>query len=139
MPRCAAVFAISIALFSGTVFGQQHAVDPAQRYHRLICLVHLTGSGKSSDGIRPEYVPVSADPASRSGILAWSSQATDDGRMAIVVYVAADRTAFQSILADKRPEIRVFEIGKDDRNTIEAELRQYKKDFNLDTMMLEVQ
>ena len=139
MPRFAAVFVIFVALFSGTLFGQQHAVDPAQRYHRLICLVHLTGSGTSSDTIRPEYVPVSADPDSRSGILAWSSQIADDGRMAIVLYVAADRKAFESILADKRSEIRVFEIGKHDRKTIETELRKYKKDFDLDTMMLEVQ
>jgi hypothetical protein len=138
MPRFAAVFVIFVTLFSGTVFGQ-HAVDPSQRYHRLICLVHLTGSGTSGDTIRPEYVPVSLDPDSRSGILAWSSQISDDGRMAIVVYVAADRKAFETILTDKRSEIRVFEIGKHDRKTIETELRKYKKDFDLDTMMLEVQ
>ena len=138
MPRCVAVFVLFSALFSGTVFGQ-HAVDPAQRYHRLICLVHLTGSGTASDAIRPEHVPVSADPASRSGILAWSFQPSDDGQMAIVLYVAADRRAFAEILADTRPEIRIFEIGKDDRATIETELRKYKKNFTLDTMMLEVQ
>jgi hypothetical protein len=38
--------AILLSLSSGSLFGQ-HAVDPAQRYHRLICLMHLTGSGKS--------------------------------------------------------------------------------------------
>jgi hypothetical protein len=99
----------------------------------------LTGNGSESDPVRPEYI---ADPnaaPSRSGILAWSLQLTDDKKMAIVQFVAADRKAFQSILADKRPEIRVFEIGKDGRNVVEAELKKFKKDFNLDTMRLRVQ
>jgi len=64
---------------------------------------------------------------------------TDDGKMAIIHIVAADRHAFDSILADKRPEIRVFEIGKDSRETIEAELRKFKKNFDLDSFQLEVQ
>jgi hypothetical protein len=116
MPRCIAVFVIFVALLSGTVFGQ-HAVDPAQRYHRLICLVHLTGTGTAADPIRPEYAPSEEERAraGRSGILAWSFQITDDGTMAIVHLAAADRNAFKQILADTRPEIRVFEIGKDDR------------------------
>ncbi len=37
------------------LFGQK-AADPTQRYFRLICLVHLTGSGKDGDPIIPEYV-----------------------------------------------------------------------------------
>jgi hypothetical protein len=35
--------------------------------------------------------------------------------MAIVHVVAPSRTALAAILADTRPEIRVFEIGKDSR------------------------
>jgi len=45
--------------------------------------------------------------------------------------VAADHHAFDSILADKRGEIRVFEIGKDSKATIEAEMQKYKKTFTL--------
>ncbi len=58
-------------------------------------------------------------------------QLADDGKMAIVHYVAVDRGAFAAILADTRPEIRVFEIGKDKPAAIEAEMRKYKKDFTL--------
>ena len=93
-----AVFAIFIAIFTGILAGQQHAVDPTARYHRLICLVHLTGSGKGADAIRPEYAPDPSSAVSRAGIIAWSMQIADDGKMAIVQYVAVDRSAFKDIL-----------------------------------------
>jgi hypothetical protein len=144
------------------IVSAQHAVDPAQRYHRLICLVHLTGSGKNGDPVIPEYVPVLAggptavgasstgapspgessahatttSPAPLTGIVAWSSQITDDGKMAIIHIVAVDRKAFAPILADTRPEVKVFEIGKDTQDAIEKEMKKYKKDFTLDSMRL---
>jgi hypothetical protein len=34
----------------------QHAVDPMNRYYRLICLVHLTGSGQAADPIVPGMI-----------------------------------------------------------------------------------
>ncbi len=155
---------VAIVLFlgaGGAAFSQKKAADPTQRYFRLICLVHLTGSGKQGDPIVPEYVvagtataqaaitaavgisktttaatPVTAAApplSSRPGILSWSMQKTDDGKMAIVHIVAADPSAFAAILADTRPEIRVFQIGKDSKATIEATMRQYKKGFSLDS------
>ncbi len=108
----------------------RRAVDPNARYYRLICLVHVTGSGKNGDAMRPEYLPAAAD-AARQGILAWGMQLTDDKSMAIIHVVAANRRAFDPILADKRSEIRVFEIGKDSRAAIEAEMQKYKKGFDL--------
>jgi hypothetical protein len=107
-------------------------VDPAQRYHRLICLVHLTGSGKRGDENRAEYLPT--EVTSRAGIIAWSMQVSDDGKMAIIHLAAVDRNAFASILADKRSEIRVFEIGKDTPDAIERELKKFKKDFSLESL-----
>lgn len=139
MLRYAALFSIIIATYTSILFAQQHGVDPAHRYHRLICLVHLTGGGTAADPVRPEYVPNATDTPSRSGILAWSAQMSDDGKMAIVEYVAADRAAFASILADKRPEVLVFEIGKNDRNTIETALKVFKKGFSLDSLRLPVE
>jgi hypothetical protein len=102
----------------------------------MICLVHLTGTGTTADPIRPEYVPGDREPsrADRTGIIAWSFQITDDKKMAIVHFVAVDRKAFASILADTRPEIRVFEIGKDSRNAIETEMKKYKHDFDLNSL-----
>jgi len=96
-----------ILLLSASVFGQhpvRREADATARYYRLICLVHLVGSGKHTDPIRPEYVPAAVDAA---------------------------RHAFDAILADKRPEIRVFEIGKDSRAAIEAEMQKHKAGFDL--------
>jgi hypothetical protein len=108
----------------------RRAADPTARYYRFIILVHLTGSGKHTDPIRPEYVPSAVD-AARQGILSWSFQVTDDKNMAIVHLVASNRHAFDAILADTRPDVRVFEIGKDSRAAIEAEMSKHKKGFDL--------
>jgi hypothetical protein len=98
----------------------------------------MTGSGKNGDPLRPEYTPA-AIGESRSGIIAWSMQLTDDNQMAIVHYVALDRAAFESLRSDKRPEIRVFEIGKDKPADIEAEMKKYKKDFTLENFKVVAQ
>ena len=108
----------------------QHAVDPANRYFRVVALVHLTGSGKRGDPVRPEYAPTVLD-AKRRGIIGWSAQLTDDKKMAIVHMVAVDHHAFDAILADARPEIKVFEIGKTPKAVIEAELGLLKAGFDL--------
>lgn len=185
-----------IALYLLLYFGipgivpAQKAAAPTPRYYRLICIVHLTGSGQVGDPILPEYVaegtavaqasiavaiastdpaaenapaslaagprpepvpsasgtkpervPVSAaaPPIARPGFLAWSMQKTDDGKMAIVHIVAADLSAFALILKDTRPEIRAFLIGRDSKKTIEATMRRYKKDFDLDSFEVPVQ
>lgn len=112
----------------------QHAVDPSQGVHHLICLVHLTGAGTLADPRRPEYVPPPGTSRAREGISGWAFQPSDDGKMAIVHVVAVSRSAFRPILADARPEIRVFEIGKATRAQIETEMRKYKADFNLETL-----
>jgi hypothetical protein len=110
----------------------RRAAEPNARYYRLICLVHVTGSGKVGDPVRPEYVPTVAD-ATRQGIVAWAVQLTDDKSMAIIHVAAINRKAFAPIFADTRPEIRVFEIGKSARATIEAEMQKYKAGFDLST------
>jgi len=80
-----------------------------------------------------------APMASRPGVLGWAMQVTDDGKMAIVQMVAADHHAFDSILADTRPEILVYEIGKADPATIQAALQKYKANFNLSSFLVMVQ
>jgi len=136
------VFSVVIGLLlitsSANLFAQ-HAVDPAQRYHRLICLVHFTGSGTKGDPKRPEYVPGPADKQDRTTIVAWSATPTDDGSMVIVHVAAVDRNAFSAVLADTRPEVKIFEIGKDSRETIETFMQQYKKGFRLDSLKVVAQ
>jgi hypothetical protein len=167
-----------LALFclnAGAILFAQKAADPAQRYFRIIALVHLTGSGQAGDPIVPEYVvqgtaaalagvtaattgqagagaanrprsdlatvnsPTPAGPApmaSRPGYLGWGMQISDDGTMAIIQIVAADHHAFDSILADTRPEILVFEIGKTPPAAIQAAMQKYKQNFNLNAFQV---
>ena len=167
---------LALLILTAGLLPARRGVDPAQRYFRLICLVHLTGSGQAGDPIVPEYVvqgtaaavagltttnPASPVPvahevqtpgtpgpsvatamapmSSRPGYLAWKMQVSDDGTMAIIQIVAADHHAFDSILADTRPEIRVFEIGRATPAAIQTEMRKYKKDFDLTNFQVRVQ
>lgn len=54
---------------------------------------------------------------------------SDDGRFALVEFVARDRSAFQQILADK--SLKVFDRKKDKKDDIEKELKKYKHDFDI--------
>jgi hypothetical protein len=111
----------------------------------------VVAASKGNPGAAPEPRSAVANPAeqsqkptlaaasSRPGILAWSMLESDDGTMAIVQLVAADRRAFDSIFADKRPEIRVFEIGRDKPEAIQSELRKFRKDFDLQKFQVRAQ
>jgi hypothetical protein len=125
----ALIFLLCGGLIPLRVMGQ-HAVDPSMRYFRVVALVHLTGAGTLADPIRPEYVPAQAD-ATRQGIIAWSVLPTDDKKMAIVHLVAVNHHAFDQILADKRPEVKVFEVGKTPKAAIEAAFGLAKAGFDL--------
>lgn len=81
------------------------------------------------------YAPLPPRPGempSRAGILAFTFQESDDGRFALVEFVAAGRAAFQQILSEKRPEVKTFLKGVARRADIETEFRKHKRDFNLD-------
>jgi hypothetical protein len=118
--------------------GGGHAVDASQRYHRLVVLAPLTGTGRRGDPIRPDIIPgpVAAGArqgaGDRSGIIAWSFQLTDDKKAAIVQLVAVDPKAFAGIVGDKRPEVRVFDTKGHGKDEIESEMKKYKKDYSLD-------
>ena len=122
----------------------QRRVDPRNTYHRVICVVPLVGSGSSgSDPKRPEYAPWPISPPvlqtnqaatpnnpPHPGIVAFSYVTSDDGKYAIVEFVAYSRSAFQAILADHT--IPVFEKGTASKATIEAAVQKYRKAFSLD-------
>jgi len=105
--------------------------------------VAAAAKGDQSAGPQPRaekpLTAAAAAASSRPGILAWSMLESDDGTMAIVQLVAADRHAFDLIFADKRPEIRVFEIGRDKPEAIQNELRKFRKDFDLQNFRVAVQ
>jgi hypothetical protein len=121
----------------------QRRVDPKNLYHRIICVAPLTGSGTATDPVRPKYAPwplpaqqfpapkpVTSAGQTQGGIIAFSYLPSDDGRFALVEFVAHTRAAFQPILSD--PSIQVFEKGRVSRSTIEAALQKYRKSFSLE-------
>jgi hypothetical protein len=108
----------------------QRRVDPRNTYNRVIAIVPLTGAGTPSDPKRPKYAPWPAtqDP---NGILAFVFEPTDDGKSAVVEFVAQNRAAFASLLADKT--IQIYRKGEASKPAIEAAIKQVRKDFTLDT------
>jgi hypothetical protein len=119
--------------------GQQR-VNPRNTYERLLCVVPMVGSGTAEDPRRPMYAPNPGpgERRSRDGILAFTYEQTDDGRFAIVEFVARDRAAFAEILADKSPEIKVFEKGRARKQDVEAAFRVLKPGFTLDRLQVRV-
>ena len=108
----------------------QRRVDPRNTYNRILCVVPLVGQGTPADPKRPEYAPW---PSSQNpdGIIAFYFRPTDDGKRAVVEFVARNRAAFQTILNDKT--VIVFEKGRVAKTVVEAALKQHLKDFDLDT------
>jgi hypothetical protein len=58
-------------------------------------------------------------------------QLADDRKMAIVHLVAVDHHAFDAILADNRPEVKVFEVGQHPAAAIESALQLAKHNFSI--------
>jgi len=120
---------VGLLVLAAVVWAQRR-VDPRNTYNRVICVVPIIGKGTPADPRRPQYAPW--PPAQdETGIIAFSYQPSDDGRLALVEFVARDRAAFQAIFNDKSIGA-IFEKGRHPKDDIEKELRKYKKDFDVD-------
>jgi hypothetical protein len=128
--RAAAILVCFFALIAP--LPAQHRVDPRNMYERVLCVVPMTGVGTFDDPKRPMFTPapsaLSASAVSRNGILAFSYVVSDDGLLALVEFVARDKSAFQEILT--APTVKFFVKGKDTRADIESEFKKYKKNFD---------
>ena len=118
----------SCALLLAFAASAQHSVDPRNTYHRVICVVPMIGSGTAADPRRPLYAPAPGS-ALPNGIVAFTQVPTDDGKSAIVEFVARTRSAFSAVLADT--SITTFEKGTQSGSAIEAALQKVKKGFSL--------
>lgn len=114
----------------GLVVCAQRRVDPRNTYHRIICVVPLEGSGTAVDPVRPKYAPwpVSQDA---TGIIGFYFEPTDDGKSAVVEFIAQNRAALQTVLDDKT--VQAFEKGIASQATIDAAIQPLRKDFSLET------
>lgn len=134
----------------------QPLVDPRNMYERVIAIVPIVGQGTDSDPRRPMYAPVlsvistpvatltsetttpvtSAPPATpatplggSTGILGYAMVESDDGKSAIVEFVAHDQSIFQNMLADAT--IQVFLKGRDTPQAAEASFQKLKAGFSI--------
>jgi hypothetical protein len=110
----------------------QRKVDLRNTYERLVCVVPMIGSGTPDDPRRPMYAPVPGGEPSREGIIAFSYQLSDDGKYALVEFVARDHAGLAPILAEKgfRQDVKIFRKAGEKRADIEKEFRKHKKDFD---------
>lgn len=120
-------------LLLSEVVASQRRVDPRNTYNRVICIVPLVGKGTTADPKRPEYAPwpPSEDP---KGIVGYYFVPTDDGKSAVVEFIARNRSAFQSLFNDKT--IKLFEKGKASKTDIETAVHAVRGNFNLDAFGL---
>jgi len=135
MLRAVAVFVLSFAaLFA------QNRVSPEMMYHRVWAVVPLIGKGTPDDPRRPMFVPSRAEQAarakgSRSGILGYSMQVSDDGNFALVEFVGATPADLKFIVNARVAGVKAFERGTATKADIEAEFQKYKRGFSLNSFV----
>ena len=127
----------------------QQRVDARNMYERVLAIVPMVGSGTMSDPVRPAHAPLPGAPvvaassvmaasgstptaALRPGIIAYSYVLSDDGKFALVEFVAVDRGAFRALLADTT--VQTFLKGRDTHDTALAAFLKYKQNFTFDML-----
>jgi hypothetical protein len=111
----------------------QQKVDPARMYTRVLAVVPMIGTGTPADPKRPLFVQMPSELSAanaRSGIIGFAYQLSDDGKFALVEFVAADPEALRPILTSTNPLVKAFERGKASKTEIETEFRKFKRDFD---------
>jgi len=72
----------------------------------------------------------------RTGIIAYHSQISDDGKYAIVEFIAPSLADLKDIISTSDSSVQVFVKGVHPREAIEAAFKVQKKDFSLDKFMM---
>ena len=119
------LIAVSVAALA------QQRVDPLNMYYRVWAIVPYTGQGTVADPKRPLHAPAPAaiSPSSPTGIAGWIHVPSDDGKFALVEYVARDKASLAPILADAT--IQAFSINNGvGRPAAIAAFQKLKKNFD---------
>jgi hypothetical protein len=117
-----------------------HQVDPSQMYHRVYARVPMIGTGRRGDELRPMFAPLPSQVArDHTGILAYQMQISDDRKWALVEFVGATPKDLQAIISSTDPNVKVFERGKHGQDEIEADFKNFKKDFTLSSFATRAQ
>lgn len=129
------IYSLICAVLCSPYLHAQLRVDRRNVGERLICIVPMIGTGAYDDPKRPLYAPVSGTSAPKreagEEIISFQYEVSDDGKSALVEFVATSPDAFKAILSSRRPDVRVFRKGQSSREEIEEAFRAQKKDFRI--------
>jgi hypothetical protein len=131
MARSSTYFLVTLALLAPCELRSQPPVSRENLYERVIAVVPLVGDGTRADPKRPMFAPLANE---MPGILSFSFHPSDDGKSAIVEFVAVSRKALDPILKANRPDVKVFIRGQHRKEEIEAEIRRHKANLDLDDL-----
>ncbi len=121
-----------------------HNVDPTRYGETVLAVVPMQGAGTATDPRRPLFAPNFNDPRQRPDpkspnvIRSARFIPSDDGRFAIVEFVAKDRRGLQPILNHGRADVIVFEPRRNrahDKAAVEPQIRRFKRDFDFDAFL----
>jgi len=128
------LFVCSLSFFA-TQLSAQQKVSASNTYHRILATVPMIGAGTANDPRRPAYTPAPQRGANaKRSTIGFTAQISDDGRYALVEFVAKDPSAFKDLLADKRSDVKIFEKGKTKKEDIEREFKTLKTTIDLSKM-----
>lgn len=137
---------LAFFLPSASVLAQmRHTTAPADSHQHIFAIVPITGSGTIADPKRPMFAPAQVRPvvtnaigaaaatsAPRTGIVAYHMQVTDDGKSAIVEFIAPSLSDLKDILTTSDSRVQVFRKGVQSKDAMEAAFKTRKKDFSFD-------
>ena len=140
--------ALAILLFVFSLSAQmRHSTAAPDPHQHIYAIVPMIGSGTAADPKRPMFVPANGFPAAipiakstinRTGIIGYHAQITDDGKDAIVEFVAPNISAFQELLTSHDSRVVVFQKGIHPTSAMEAAFKSRKKDFSFATFHMGV-
>lgn len=131
IPSAVSLF-ILVFLLNGAIQAQ-YKVSPQHLYERIYAVVPMVGAGTYDDPRRPMFVVTDKNRWRNRiapQIIGYSYQVSDDGRLALVEFVARDPKALEPILSSRLANIRVFRKTKVQRQLVEQEFRKHKRDFD---------
>jgi len=139
-------FATATLFPSSTLFAQGPGIQPVfSSYQRVYAIVPMTGAGTYADPVRPMFTPANGfqqnrvslldrGPKTRTGLISYTYQISDDGKSALVEFVSVDRAGLREIVESKVPGVQIFEREKASKAAIESAFRGRKREFSLSTM-----
>ena len=112
----------------------QDHVSPENLGERVIAAVPFVGAGTAKDPRRPLFTPNPAEPLSDNAraVSYTILGVSDDGKSAIVEFVADNLKDLEPVLKAQRTDVKAFRKGHHPKAEIDQEFRRIKRDFSVD-------